>query len=829
MIATIRTSFYKNGYLLIIAAWLFTISFIFSNVRHFTSTPSRVEKQLESYIKENEERFEKFCRDRALLNKISNNLVDPVLVNDYVGGDIGVFIYNRNDVGNLLLDFWSNNKFLPNDKDLLKVDGKYFVEYASGQFEFIKKTISVQRKQVILAALIPLHRDYFFKNDYFQSGYPTLGDVENRYELVPSKAQFYINNGDGKVLFGLKERKQVKEETPGAVALCLKILAVIFALIYIHVCALEIAYRRGWVKGLTFLTGSVFILRFLSYKFPFPFKFRNLELFDSGIYGSNDLHPSLGDLLINVILLFWILNFIKLVAIDKFRNANVATGSKGWLITVFGSIFLIALSFYSAGVIASLIADSQISFDVVNFFHLNFYTVVAFIILALIVLSFFHFSHIALLFIYKCVEVPNFAKFLVVAVAGFLYLSTTLNDPSSLRNLIVLLWLLVYMAIMEYRKEDIFVPIYRSAFFLIWLIFFASSISALIIYQLHDGELVKQKIAAEKLAEEADPKATSAMSIGITNISDDFLRANFDRFLNETSNKIIKDSLITQNFSTYLNRFDTRLYTFDNFYHPLFNEDSVAYGSLTSFIRRSKNAVYDDLYYYENTSNGFSLLYEKEIKDSLQNILGYFFVIAEPKKYKSQALYPELFKQVKDVEQDLAQVYAVYNKGELINSEGDYNFLSHIPKEQLLRQEYKEQRKGNYKELWYNAGNNRLVIIVRNASFFIESITLFAYLFGCFLFIIVLFQTGHFLVRFKFNFKRLRNGLRLNIRHQIQGAIIFISIFSFLVIGIATISFYIDRFRQTNQDRLVKAIKTLGDEIERKVANHSIFDDAIQI
>ncbi|MCW3109403.1 MAG: nitrogen regulation protein NtrY [Segetibacter sp.] len=829
MIDTIKKSFYKNGYLLIIAAWLYTISFIFSNYWFYTSSPKRVQKQLEAFIVKSEKRFENFISDSVLLQGISINRYDPKATLNYLTDEIGVFVYTRNDAGHLLLDFWNNNKVLPDNKDLLKPDGKYFVQYANGQFEFIKKTFLFKGQQVIAAAVIPVHWDYFFINNYFRSGFPTLGDVENRYQVVSSHAQLYVKNGDGKVLFGLNEKKKIQDESPGVWSLTLRILAIIFVLIFIHVCAFDIVHKQGWMKGFAFLAGTTFFFRFLSYVFSFPFKFRNLELFDPSIYASNSLHPSLGDLFINVILLFWVISFIKLAAINNLKNADRITGTIGWWLCGLLSVFLIVLSFSSAEVIRSLIVDSQISFDVINFFSLNIYSLLSFIILGLIVLSFFHFSHIALLFISKCVDCPYYAKYLFVAVTGFLYLSLNLNNPTSSSNLIVLLWLLVYMAIMEFRKEDIYVPILRSSFFLIWLIFFAGSISALIIYQNHYKELEQEKQVAEKLAVEADPLAQNVMSIGITNINDDFLTANFNRLTYETSNKIIKDSLINQNFSTFLNRYDTRLYTFDNNYHPLYNEDSVTYGVLTTLIRRSKKTAYADMFYYENAFYSFSFLYEKEIKDSLQNVQGYFFVIAEPKKYKNQALYPELFKQVKDAETDLNLTYAVYNKGELISSAGDYNFLSHIPKNQLLRQEYKEHHKGEFNELWYNAGNNKLVIIVRNASLFIESITLFAYLFGSFLFIIVLFQVGHFLIRFKFSYKRLKNGLKLNIRHQIQSAIIFISIFSFLVIGIATISFYINRFRQTNQERLVKAIKILGDEIETQVANHTIFDDAVEI
>jgi signal transduction histidine kinase len=102
-------------------------------------------------------------------------------------------------------------------------------------------------------------------------------------------------------------------------------------------------------------------------------------------------------------------------------------------------------------------------------------------------------------------------------------------------------------------------------------------------------------------------------------------------------------------------------------------------------------------------------------------------------------------------------------------------------------------------------------------------------MFGSFLFIVVFFQVGDILIKYKFRFKSLKNSLKFNIRHQIQAAIIFISVFSFLVIGIATISFYINRFEQTNRERLVKAIKILANEIETQIANHKMQDDVVSI
>lgn len=829
MIYILNKSFYKNGYLLIIAAWLYTISFIFSNYWSYSSSPQRVKEKFESYLKDSEKKFDTFTADSVFFTSILDKTNNSVRANDYIQDDIGFFVYTINN-GRLTPDFWSNSKMLPDPQDLQKPDGKYFSSYANGKFEFIKKTFYLNGRLLIAAAVVPVFWEYFFHNEYLRTEYPAVGGIEKKYEITGNNVSFYVKNGDGKALFGLKEKKKITDDGPGGWSLSLRVLSIIFALIFLNVYALDIVQKKGWLIGFSFLAGAVVFLRLLSYWFPFPFQFRNLPLFDPFIYASNRLHPSLGDLLINAILLFWLVSFVKFSATDYFKSLKPIAGSKGWLCTGIVSVFLIVLSFSAAGIIRSLISDSQISFDVTDFFSLNMYSLLSFLILCFIILTFFHLSHIPLLFIHKSVDVPFYARYLILAVLGMLYLTFKLHNPASTSNLVVLMWLMIYMLIMEFRKEDIFIPILRSSFFIIWLIFFAASISSLIIYQHRRLAFEQHLKSAEKLAGEADHSAETLMSIGITDITSEFLDSNFERFSNETSNKLIKDSLINDYFSGYLNKYDARIYTFDKNYRPLYNDDSVSFDAIMSKIYiRSKKTQNKQMYYYENEFNGVNLLYQKEIRDSAGMNKGYFFVVAEPKKYKSQAVYPELFKQVEDVATDLDVTYAVYYKGGLINSFGDYNFLSKIPKERYLRQEYAEVKKDDNVELWYNAGNNKMVIMIEKESLFLESVTLFAYLFGSFLFIVVMFQLGDLLIKVRFRLYRLRQGLKFTLRNQIQAAIIFISIFSFLVIGVSTISFYINRFRQTNTERLVKAIKILSNEIEAQVASNAIFDDEVEI
>jgi signal transduction histidine kinase len=827
----LRRSFYKNGYLLIIAAWLYTISFIFSNYSFYRSSPQRVQKRLETFIRNSEEKFAAFTADSSIIKSLVKNTIEPKQSLAYVNDDVNLYVYTKNDIGHLLLVFWNNHKVIPTSKDLERLDGKYFTVYPNGEFEFIKKTFYVNGKQVITAAVIPIRWNYFFENEYLKTEFSSVKNIENVYDVVTGDGDFYIKNGDGKVLFGLREKKTVHNSNPGWISITLRIISIIFLLIFMNVVAYEVVHKRGWMWGFLLLAGSVSLLRFISYKIAFPFNYRNFELFDASIYASNSLHPSLGDLLVNMILLFWLISFFKFSAINHLKGVS-KSAKKGWFIIGALSILMLILAFSSAGVIRSLIIDSKIPLDVVNFFNLNIYTVITFIILCLIILSFFHLSHFVLLFMHKVSEVPMHAKYVAVTVCGLLYLTINVHNPASISNLIVLGWLLIYMFIMEYRQGDIFVPVMRSSFFLIWLIFFAASISALIIYQNQHVELEQRKKTAEKLAMLADPSGQSIMSIGIANFSNDFLARNFSRLTIEASNKAIKDSLINENFSGFLNKYDTRIYTYNNDVQPLYNEDSVSYEVITNIIfNQSKRTAIPDVYYYESNTEGFSFLYQKEVRDTLNNPLGYFFVVAKPKRYTTEALYPELFKQVKDLSSDvdINYAYAIYNRGYLINNFGDYNFASRIPRSEYPRQDYIEKKKGENNELWYNAGNNKLVIVVKSGSIFFASITLFAYLFGSFLFIVILYQTSHYLIKSKFNWNRIRSGFNFNIRTQIQSTIIFISIFSFLVIGAATISFYINRFSQTNRQRLVKAIQIMSQEIESQIAAHSLSDDVVKI
>lgn len=94
---------------------------------------------------------------------------------------------------------------------------------------------------------------------------------------------------------------------------------------------------------------------------------------------------------------------------------------------------------------------------------------------------------------------------------------------------------------------------------------------------------------------------------------------------------------------------------------------------------------------------------------------------------------------------------------------------------------------------------------------------------------VALVQFIAFVLKTGLNAVKLRKLLQLNIRSQVHSTIIFISVFSFLIIGVATISFFISRYNRNNSDKLSRTMKIMVNEMEKKLSDHNTFDDVIKI
>ncbi len=345
-------------------------------------------------------------------------------------------------------------------------------------------------------------------------------------------------------------------------------------------------------------------------------------------------------------------------------------------------------------------------------------------------------------------------------------------------------------------------------------------------------EIENRKHYAETLSVQADPSSERLIGTVLTDFSNEVLAPVFDKFKQESSNKELKDSLLNIDFTGYLNKFDTHIYTFDETQHPLYNDDTTSFNTLSTTLKEEgKPTAVNDLYYYPISYNRYSYTYEKEITDSSGKLLGSVFLKATPKAYKTDALYPELL--LKDysnsIENSPVYSYAVYNNLQLVNNHNDYPFPYQLDSTQIPSADFATITKNGFNELWYNAGPDKVVVIVRKDNLFIESITLFSYLFCACLFINAIFWLLNTIVRSGLRFDELRSYWQVTIRNQVHGTIIFISVVLFIVVGAATVLFFIDRYNSANREKLELIIQVMENDISNSLNTVPLSNDLSKI
>ncbi|HEX5027102.1 MAG TPA: HAMP domain-containing sensor histidine kinase [Agriterribacter sp.] len=822
---------YNNGYLLIGAAWLFTLSFIFSNYWSYTSSPGGVKKSLEKYIWQNEQSFDSFLRDTLLIGRLLSKTETESEVKEITEKQYKVFLYEENVSGNYNLLFWNTQTILPGNDLLQKEQQRYIASLSNGQYEVIRKKISYQGRIVIALYLLPIRRQYVLESEYLKNGFVNHSHIEENYALVFTPTEYPIQSNIGSTLFYLQPKSLVNAQSSDWLTLLLRILGSLLVLFFLHNVAVGISRSWGAVAGVSFMLVLMIGLRTISYFFQVPANFRQFELFDPSVYGSNLISRSLGDLLINSILFFWLVLFARI----QFSKHNIRLRIEDilWRRTavVLLTTVLVIATIIGGHVIRSLVADSQISFDVTNFFSLNIYSVFGFIVLCCVSLGYFIFSQGVLKVIGILNRKLRYNQLLIIAIVGLLGLSIRVSSAYVLFELSVLIWLLLYV----YLLGKVELSVRRSNFLvanaLFWLFIFSASIASVIIVQNRTRELELRKRTAEKLVIQADPSSERLLNIAIQSFSNNFFIDNLVRLHDPAKNARFKDSLINANFAPYLNKYDTELFFYDANERPIANGERLTFDELnTIYSVQGKNTKIPGLRYYETAFDKFSYIYLKPIKDSLDATKAYFFMLANPKRYRSEALYPELFRQTEDYSFEYTPdyAYAIYDSGALLVYVNDYSFPTALTEEDIPKEEFSEKTVNGYSELWYKAGD-KVTILTRRSSFIMEAITLFAYLFVSFLLLVALFQVASIIIQSGFRWRALREIMNFNIRSQIYGTVIFVSVFSFIVVGAATILFYTASYNKNNRDKLSRSIQDISTNLKNKISDHRLMDDFMQV
>ncbi len=825
---SIKNFLYRHIYLPIIAAWLLTFSFVINNYWSANSSVSTVQSKVSSYVHQQEKDAQAFLADSAHRRQLSTHQFDDKLLNELSQKNFYLFLYANSDSSSESLQFWSTQNVIPLPFMLYGKDQEGFVKMDNGYYVWKKNKLNNYKAIV----MIPVKWDYFIENEYLQNNFIIDQSLSYNYDLTQNLAsEGLVLSTSGRPLFTVIEKRQSLFEKSNPVAVSFQLIALLLLLFYAHLLAAYVSSRRSALKGILFLAAIIIGLRALTYFFNFPFHWQQFILFNSDVFNWGIFARSLGDLFVNVFLLLWMILFIRSQFIlHKFRITPKQEWGR-WMVIVFFGFMILALTQFCSHILEAM-ADSSISFDVVNFFSLNQYSVLAIAVLCLLSIGFFVCCQMMVTVIKEGMPGLFYPFLVVVAVEALLLLSFRLGNINGGYELSVLIWLLLFLWMCSWPQLRIHDNSNLASRMVFWLVYFSFSITLMIKVENDRKEIDVRKNYAEALALKSDPANEILVNSMLTSFTSDFLTANYSRFNNQASSSALKDSIISSNTSAYTNKYDTHIYTFSNNQQPLFNEDSVSFDQLNAvWVSQSKPTSIVGLYYFDQSFDVFSYISKKDVLDTLGFPTGVVFILATPKKQRRDALYPELFSKGKSssIENSASYAFALYNSYKLVNIHNDYPFPTSLSAADIKSLRFKVVNRKNYDELWYNAGAGNLVVIVKESKVIIETITLFSYFFFCYLLITAILWLINTIVHSRLNRKRIIAYWQLSLRNQIHGAIILISVISFVVIALASVMFFIFRYESNNREKLNRTIRIMEKEVKSTITSGWSLTDSTQL
>lgn len=841
-IKEIRLFFLRHGYLLIVAAWLFTFAFLFSNYWAYYSSPQGVKRSLEKSLHQREQSFDKLLKDTAVVNSLFQRSYDDKTLERIGKRDYFVFAYDSSAQGTWLT-FWSTSQVQPEDMPDVLRSGAQFMKLKNGYYEIITRQMKTSGShQHFVVAAIPVRMEYAIRNSFLISHFYNKSELGPEYTIhmdlpsliLPDHTILPVKNGNDQTLFFLDYNKSIRAQPPNTLSVILRVMGCICVLIFFNLFATLLAKNTNPLYGFLFLFLVVFSLRVLSYVYAFPFNFRALNVFNPVIYAKDEIFYSLGDLLLNVLLAFWMILFFR----EHVKTINLPVIRKRWLqsiVIIVASLLLYMVEQFLADLIQSLVIDSHISFDVTNPFSLTEYSLIGFVVLGFISFSFLFFSQIIN---YLLNELTNFqyrAKYVWLAAVGIIWLLFRIHNPELPFSVAMVIWLLLYIVLLDFLA-DRFESSVATVPFLFWLFLLTVTTSGALVYYNDQKELsAREKLAAD-LSKQKDPYLEMLLNDLGKKIEHDEYMQYFFMDKGSKQSKARMEEVLQQNyFQGYLSRFDVAFYPYDENGQPIYPGDTT---SLISFNRRMffesevspSDVSGNDLYYYEPSFNDYNYIGKKEFHNPIDNTgTGWLVYVLKPKIFSQERLYPELLVEGdlydRSRESQANYSYAIYDKGVLVSHYSDYPFPIRLYPGDVPPGELTIKNVDRHSEMIYRASPEKVVFVVKQSRTFVEFITLFAYMFCLFLLIIVMYKLFDLLIKARMRVSNIRALINISIRKKVHGTIIFVVVFSFIILGITTTMFFIWRSEVQNREKLSKTMGEVATDVETVFLNQRDMDE----
>lgn len=758
----------------------------------------------------------------TLSRQIEKNGLESAFVNKSRVEWLSIFIYDQDS-----LIWWSDNNIAPAFQEL----EPGIRPFRNGWYLFSKQ----QTGKLTVAGLLKIKNQYPFQNRFLVNSFHPSLCIPDAYmlSLQGGENRFPVSGSSHELYLGINPSESVVPE--GQTASALYVASFILFAVFLWL-AVARKTRFDLTAAITVLIFFM-CLKAAGVIFQYPAALYSLPLFSPSHYASSLLLNSLGDLMFSVAILAALI--VIIFRIPQLRKGFLQAGtdqSKSVSPSVIAAIsvpvvFIVLYSAFINHLLAGLIINSKISFNISNVFELDGYSLAGVNVTGMLLFSFF-----------KVCE--GFVRYIQSSKAGIVTVLITGVITSALLFLIfqmagdyaffagyrigsLLLTLLLVVFVFWIRTQNVTLNFFTRSMLTIFAfsLFGAHAISSY--NNLKEQE--NRKVLAAKLENEQDQVAEYLFDDLASAIAKDvvvkrFFSLPFEEALAgmEESN-IIEKRLQQLYFTGYWSRYDISVRIFNGEGLPI-NRGGDPTWSIDFFnsrIRESSQPTASRYLHFSGNNSG-RVTYTgmipvfDENNNSVQT--GTIAVTLASKLLPGEGGFPELLLSDKVPQRrDISSYsFASYRNHSLSNQSGTFSYrVTDSAYHKLLRpgQQYQFHHFDGFCHLFYRSSAESLLVISTKMPEVPEYLTFFSYLFSfyaiCFILIYLLMSLLQGRDRIAFNFK-----------NRIQATVIVIVISTMLMIGGATV-FYIFRNHSSNinnsaNERMRSMLLAIRDELSAR-------------
>lgn len=728
------------------------------------------------------------------------------------------------DKGNL--KFWSGIQLVLETDSLLR-EGSTFITWQNGYYEAIKKTWD----DFSVVCYIPVMSRYPYQNKYLRNQLASDLLSSNSLDIanLNDVEVFNIRNLDGKYLFSVKLRSSISHSFYVAIEIWMWVLSVVFGLIFITHFCVSLA-NRGYVKSailLLFLSILAFRMIDLEYRWLSNL---DIEIFNPKYYASSYFFPSIGELLLNVLVFTWVLTFIHAYRFKIFDQSVRYSKVLSYVIFIATGIIVCLLAYGTNELFYGLITNSNINFDVTNVLNSTWISWFGILVFCFSILNLY-------LLIYSALEMTSNLsidmneRLIVFAAAVFIAFIYRIffSDFTVFFFLFAFLLFIAGWSFFRYKGK------FNLGTFVIFLLIFAIIGSLKLSRFQFLKERESRKLMAGKLESSADPNAV----LLFFNLEKEILKDKFiiDYFSNPlASHSALNNRLVKLYLAGYLSRYDFQAYEYNERDQFIKGDRGLPLSNFKNLVL--KGAVKVSGYFYRrNNTFGFHQYFTLLPIFDENNKVGTLVLELKSKRLDEMGTFPELLidGKIKEDAQLETYSYAYYNDNKLLNQHGKYVY-------NLQNYEFKGKNRDfvfvnnsengrDYNHLIYQPNPRKLIVISREVNGLLNQLASASFIFLVLLFFASFIYLIHWLwyslqnytIRFRnFRWNYLITTNRMLYKTRIQVSMVSAVVVTLLITGIITFYNISQQYREQQEVIVLDKLSKISAGINNQLIDNGI-------